>query len=160
MQHSRLQLSPLVHHPWFKIVFPGSGQRMPQPWPLPWIESQVVLRLLPNQCQHLPGPWNSRQTAHQCLRGWYRPKTIGFQFLTCAIKATLEIKMYLFINIQASRRRREFFNAYLIKVLSLLGGEMLAYLNFSSSLPPLLPLLFPHKMAAVGAASNRKWVSC
>ena len=143
MQHARLQLSPLVHHPWFKIVSPGSGQRMPQPWPLPWIESQVVLRLLLNQCQHLPSPWNSRQTAHQRLRGWYRPKTTGFQFLTCAIKATLEIKMYLFKNIQASRKRREFFNAYLIKVLSLFGGRNVSLLEFlffpPTPLPPPLP---------------------
>lgn len=141
-------------------LFPGSGQQMPQPWPLPWIESQVVLRLWPNLCQLFPGPWSSRQTAHHHLNKWYRPQSIGFHFHTCAIKATLEIKMYLFKNIQASRKRREFCKVYLIKGLSLLWREMLVYLNFSSSLLSLFPLLFPHKMAAAGVASNGKWISC
>lgn len=69
--------------------------------------------------------------------------------------------MYLFKNIfLLQEKKKRILQVYLIKGLSLLWGEMLVYLNFSSSLLPLFLLLFPYKMAAAGVASNGKWISC
>lgn len=55
------------------------------------------------------------------------------------------------------RRARQYLPYEMLLISS---GEVLVYLNFSSSLLPRFPLLFPHKMAAAGAASNGKWISC